>query len=218
MPAALLTERLSLVGEPIVDLRAGRRVGEELLPLVSRSDHDAPQPFWERVDLDTWIIEHAARLAADDREVHVSVSAASVGSYDFARRIEGTLHNAGAGAGASKITLAVDEEVLAREAASAARFAREISRIGMRIAVRDFALRSGSANHLGALPVQDLKIDTSLIHALTTDRECAATVKRIVKLARKHGQRTIADSPGDLETLVALYEMGVDCAQGFWSR
>lgn len=52
MPVALLTERLCLVAEPIVDLRAGRRVGEELLPVISSSDHDAPQPFWERFDLD----------------------------------------------------------------------------------------------------------------------------------------------------------------------
>jgi EAL domain-containing protein (putative c-di-GMP-specific phosphodiesterase class I) len=214
MPVPLLTERLCLVAEPIVDLRAGLRVGEELVPVVSSSDHGAPQPFWERFDLDRWIIEHAARLAAADREVHVSVSAASVGRYDFADRIEGALHNAGAGA--STVTIAVDEQVFARDAASAARFALEISRIGMRLAVCDFVLRPDSASYLGGLPVQDLKIDTSLIRALTTDRECAATVARIVKLARDHGQRTVAESPGDLETLVALYEMGVDCAQGFW--
>jgi EAL domain-containing protein (putative c-di-GMP-specific phosphodiesterase class I) len=199
------------VAEPIVDLRALRRVGEELLPLLPRCR--AAAPFWNRVDLDAWMIEHAARLASADREVHVSVGAASLARDDFGRRIEGVLHHAGAAA--SKITLALDEQVLACEAASAERFARETSRLGLRLAVCDVALRFGSTHHLGAPPVQDLKIDPYVVGALTTDPECLATVARIVKIARDRGQRTIAQNPGDLETLVALQTLGVDCAQGF---
>jgi EAL domain-containing protein (putative c-di-GMP-specific phosphodiesterase class I) len=112
--------------------------------------------------------------------------------------------------------------VLARDQTFAFSFAFHAARLGVRLAVNDFGLRFYADGQLDALQVQldalqveDVKIDSWLVARVADHAPSAATVARIVELARAKGRRTIALDPPGPDTLDALRDLGVDCAQAF---
>jgi diguanylate cyclase len=68
--------------------------------------------------------------------------------------------------------------------------------------------------YLKSLPAHFLKIDMDFVRGLRGDEGNQRIVRTIVDIARRHGQRTIAEGVEDSETAALLRRFGVDCAQG----
>ena len=218
--AALRERRLALYAQPVVDLSTRAVVAHELLLAISPS---RKEPSWDggcdraaerppaAIDPDIWVVARAAWFAAAGREAHISVCASSLRAPQFPRLVGRALRRAGGDP--HNVTLAIDEDVLTRTFANG--FASHAARLGVRLAVNNFALRFDTGDQLDALRVEDVKLDPWLVARVADHAPSAATVARIVELARASGRRTIALDPPGPRTLDALRELGVDCAQGF---
>src|SRR4051794_9878224 len=100
MRAALLDNRLRLLAQPIVGVQTGAVIAEELLLRVVRRSGkvELPGPYVQAaersrlaVQLDTWVLDRAARLAAGGRRLHINLSGRTVAEGSFADRIESAL-------------------------------------------------------------------------------------------------------------------------------
>ncbi|MFN2616894.1 MAG: diguanylate cyclase domain-containing protein, partial [Thermoleophilaceae bacterium] len=103
--SAIREERLVLHAQPILDVRTGDLVSEELLVrMLGDGDEVIPPgsflPTAERFglirDIDTWVVRQALALGAKGRSVNINLSARSVADAELPARLERDLADAGA--------------------------------------------------------------------------------------------------------------------------
>ncbi|AWI83679.1 hypothetical protein CEW88_08295 [Alloyangia pacifica] len=90
----------------------------------------------------------------------------------------------------------------------------ELRACGAKIALDDFGTGYGSLRHLGAWPIDMLKIDRQFVQGLSAHPRDRAVVEAILGMARRFGFRVVAEgieTPGQLSYLRA---MGCDAGQG----
>jgi EAL domain-containing protein (putative c-di-GMP-specific phosphodiesterase class I) len=217
--AALRDDRLRLMAQPIVDIRTGELVAEELLALIARAPERESGPVCLRtarsaaVDVDAWMVQRAAYLAAFGRRVHVSLCRRSIVSETFVVRVDRAIERAGADPCA--LTFEIDEGVAARDADLAAAFATRVAQAGSNLAVNDVSFRFGSPAYLDRLPAALIKIDPWLVRDLFFDHRAATAIHRIVDVAISRGRQVVAEGVEDDDAIVALRSAGVDYVQGF---
>jgi len=91
----------------------------------------------------------------------------------------------------------------------------EIHATGVRIHIDDFGTGVTSMTYLRDLPATALKIDASLVAALSQGDKDGAVVGAIVQLAHALGMKTIAEGVETAEQLGYLRDVGSDFAQGY---
>jgi len=65
------------------------------------------------------------------------------------------------------------------------------------------------------LPVDEIKVDRSLVAGMHGNRATAAVVQSMIGLARDLGLVVVAEGVEDAVTLAVLTDLGCDLAQGF---
>lgn len=209
---ASLDDRLRLVAQPIFHLKTGNDVAGELVPLITRRG-----PWRAGVEeVDGWLLERAAYVAAHSGPVHVNLSAQSVRDPRFASRASAAL--ARAGTEADLVMVEIDESTAANEAGVAEEFVRAMNRIGVRVAVADFALRHDDLSYLDEVRYEVLKLDPWLVGGAVCDERSARVIRDAVEQARARGMWTIAEGVYDDDVRLVLCELGVDCGQGFYRQ
>src|SRR5947199_6481849 len=97
---ALLDDRLRPVAQPIVDLVSGELVAEELLPLIAHPPEcvarSAGRRVLTRLDVELWLVQQAAYIAAYGRRLHVSIGARSVRSASVVPQVARALERSAA--------------------------------------------------------------------------------------------------------------------------
>jgi diguanylate cyclase (GGDEF)-like protein/PAS domain S-box-containing protein len=91
---------------------------------------------------------------------------------------------------------------------------RELSAMGVRLAIDDFGIGYSSLNHLKRFPVHRLKIDRSFVSDLGVDWDDAAIVSAIVSLARALNLETLAEGVETSAQLKILLSYGCTRFQG----
>lgn len=218
---AVETDRMLVYSQPIVDLRSGEAVGEELLVrMKGRGEDIVPPteflPTAERLDvifaIDRWMLHRALELIAAGRAVAVNISARSLAERrlleDVRRSLEATR------ADPSLLTFEVTETATTENTEAVRRFAGGAARLGCRLALDDFGTGFGAMTYLKTLQAHFLKIDMDFVIGLRGDPDNRRVVQTIVDIARRYGQRTIAEGVENAETAVLLRELGVDYGQG----
>ena len=222
MRAALLDQRLRLVAQPIIDLRSGQHVADEVLLRLVHPDGrvDLPSPYLraaERYSLvtevDAWVLDRAAGIAAKGRRLHVNLSGRTLTDCAFADCLETTLDRHGADP--SLMTFEITETAPLLELPVRGGVADRIARLGAHIAIDDFGTGYGSLSYLHHLPVSTIKIDAAFGANIVADEHAQALVEAVVQMAEHLGLTTIAEGVGDDATLTGLRWCGVDLAQGF---
>jgi EAL domain-containing protein (putative c-di-GMP-specific phosphodiesterase class I) len=79
----------------------------------------------------------------------------------------------------------------------------------------DFGTGYCSLSYLSRLPVDRLKIDTSLISTMTTEKKDAAIVRSIIAIGGELGLPVLAEGVETEQQLETLQALGCDQAQGF---
>jgi EAL domain-containing protein (putative c-di-GMP-specific phosphodiesterase class I) len=219
---ALYDERLRLATQPIVDLRTGKKVAEELLLRFIGPDGrpELPGPYISAVEsctlgtrLDMWVCARALQMAKPGRRVHVNLSARTVTDPAFGDWLVAAVQRYETDP--SFLTFEITETAPVIDLPSARDVTSRIAALGARFALDDFGTGYGSLSHLHHLPVTTLKIDREFIAALVADERSRALVGSIVDMARRLGMQAIAEGVENEATLRALRQCGVDLAQGF---
>lgn len=203
-----------LLFEVLVRLRNGR--GELILP---NAFLPSAERFGMMEEIDRWVIDHAMKALREVRHHHrpfaltmnlSSQSLASDSLVDFiAERIVRYEVDPGA------LIFEVTESRTIEDIVGTRALLRRLRLLGCRIAIDDFGTGFSTFAYLRQLDADYLKIDGSIIQGLPHDTLDRSVVAALTSIAESTGKRTIAEWAESSETLAALYECGVDYAQGF---
>ena len=211
-----------LYSQPIVDLRTGETVQQELLLRMRNEDGSivAPGDFLpvaERYGLisqiDRWVIGEAVGLAAQGQPIQFNLSGASIGDPDILRALASAIKRTQADP--SLLVIEVTETAIMTQLDAGRRFAEQVTALGCRLALDDFGTGYSSLSHLKQIPAHHLKIDIEFVRDLARGETDERLVRGIIGLAREFDQTTIAEGIEDQATLMRLRELGVNFGQGY---
>lgn len=219
---AIDDDRLVLYRQPIVDLRTGETVQQELLLRLVAEDGSiiAPGDFLpvaERYglisEIDRWVLRQAVQLAARGEPTEFNLSAASIGDPDILRELAAAIKDSAADPGL--LVLEVTETAMMNHLDAGRRFAEHVAALGCQLALDDFGTGFASLSYLKQIPAQHLKIDIEFVRDLARSETDERLVRGIIGMAREFDQMTIAEGIEDEATLVRLRSLGVDLGQGY---
>jgi len=219
--AALAEKRLALSAQPIVDLKTGDTVREELLVrMLDRDGNEIPPdaflPTAERfgliADIDRFAVERGIDLARGGRAVAVNVSGPSMTDRTLVDTVAAAVHR---GLDPHMLSFELTETSGVSNIETARRFAGYLEALGCELALDDFGTGFSSLSYLNHLPVQTLKIDTEFVRGVGHGAFDRYLVRMIVNLAHRLNQKTVAEGIEDEATLSMVRELEVDYGQGF---
>jgi EAL domain-containing protein (putative c-di-GMP-specific phosphodiesterase class I) len=86
---------------------------------------------------------------------------------------------------------------------------------GVQVSIDDYGTGFSSLTYLRDLPVQELKIDRSLVRDVATDERTRMIVASTVQLAHALDMRTVAEGVEEAVDQAELVAMGIDVLQGY---
>jgi diguanylate cyclase (GGDEF)-like protein len=214
---------------PIVDLQTRTVHGAEALVRWKHPTLGLLQPnaFIEVVEqtglmgpLTTTVLTNAiikcAGWHADGRELTVAVNLSVRNLHDplLPSQVDQLL--ARHGLPPRFLKLEITESMIMSDPERALATVRELSELGVRLAVDDFGTGHSSLANLRMLPVHELKIDRSFVTPMLSDESDMVIVRSTVDLGHALGLRVIAEGVEDRETLERLRTVGCDRAQGHY--
>ena len=219
--AALSEDRLVLHAQPIVDLRSGEVAREELLVrMLDRDGSEIPPlsflPTAERFgligEIDDFAVGRAIELAREGRRVAVNISGPALTDRGLIDRVARAIAD---GMDPRTLSFELTETAGVANIEAARRFAGYLENLGCDLALDDFGTGLSSLGYLKHIPIQTLKIDTEFIRGMRESTFDRYLVQTIVGLARRLGQKTVAEGVEDEATLSLVRIFGVDYAQGY---
>ncbi len=207
---------LALDYQPIVDLGRGEVVGVEALVRWHHPEHglllpDSFLPLAEHIGaiipLGLWVLETACRQGARwasqglQLEVAVNLSARQLTDpslVDDVRRIlaKTELHP-------SQLLLEITETSLTDEV-GAGKALEDLAGLGVQLGLDDFGTGHSSLLYLKRYPITALKIDSTFVAGLGSNRDDEAIVASVASLATAVGSRCIAEGVQTTEQYAQL--------------
>jgi EAL domain-containing protein (putative c-di-GMP-specific phosphodiesterase class I) len=223
---ALANDGFVLHAQPILDLRSGQVVQQELLirmrPAGDASDSNLIPPgdflpvaeeFGLITEIDRWVIDQATELAATGLEVELNISGRSIDDPLLVDYIEAAIERTGADP--RSLIFEITETTMIASEAAARDFVERLHLLGCKLALDDFGTGYGGFTYVKHLPIDFLKIDVEFIGDLRHSSASRKVVQAIVRLAQGFGLKTVAEGVEDEQTLQTVRELGVSRAQGF---
>ena len=219
--AALREDRLVLHSQPIVDLRTGEVEREELLVrMIDPDGREIPPasflPTAERfgliAEIDRVAVAKAIELARRGRAVAVNIAGPSLTDREVIEPVASAIR---AGLDPHLLSFELTETTGVANIEAARRFAGYLENLGCELALDDFGTGLSSLGYLKSIPIQTLKIDTEFVRGMSVNTFDRYLVQTIVGLARRLGQKTVAEGVEDAATLSLVRMFGVDYAQGY---
>jgi diguanylate cyclase (GGDEF)-like protein len=183
----------------------------EFVPLAERTGGARRLTSWV---LDAAIGQMGAwRREGLDVELAVNLSAPDVLDPDLPDEILRLLrmHRVSS----TSLLLEITESAVMRDPKLAARNMQVLRAAGMRFAIDDFGTGQSSLSQLSVLPVDELKIDRSLISRAHLAYEMERIVTLTIDLGHSIGLNVVAEGVEDPEAWGLLRRLGCDFAQGY---
>ena len=171
------------------------------------------------VQIGAWVLREAclqARIWHDqglDIRIGVNLSARQFGQADLMSQVNAAI--AVSGIDPHLLELEITESMLMEDPMAAAEVLRQISAMGIRLAVDDFGTGYSSLAYLKRFPLQRLKIDRSFVRDISTDPNDAAIVSAIVAMAESLHMEVIAEGVEEVSQLHYLDRVGCCSIQGY---
>ena len=226
---ALERAELRLHWQPQVDLATGEVRGCEALMRWERPGRGLVSPaqfipLAEEsgliVPIGEWALRSACREAAGWAaaglgriQVAVNLSARQFRQGAVVETVRAALAESGLPAGC--LELEITESVLARDLDQVVKALEQVRRMGVSVAIDDFGTGYSSLSYLRTLPIQKLKIDRSFIKGIPEDREAAALVGEIIRLAHVLSLEVVAEGVETAPQAAFLRDAGCEKMQGF---
>ena len=109
----------------------------------------------------------------------------------------------------------ITESFAMHDTAQALETLRELRALGIHITIDDFGTGYSSMAYLRQLPINELKIDQSLVRGALHDPTAQGILRAIIELGHGLGLKVTAEGIEDTETLALLTTIGCDYGQGY---
>ena len=221
---ALAERQFEVHYQPIVDLAGEHTVGVEALIRWRHPERGLlpPAAFLEMAEamgmmpeLGHWVLERACEQAVEwqrdnpDFELNVNLSASQLGNPHLTEDVQAVLERTGIPP--HLLVLELTETQALTDLSESARVLGSLKTLGVRIALDDFGTGFSSLSHLGALPVDVVKIDRSFVQAMQGSADGASVAEAVLQIARTFGLAPVAEGVEDELQAARLREL--DCAQ-----
>lgn len=227
---AIAHDEFEIVYQPQFALASGRVVGFEALVRWQHPTRGllSPNAFmdvaFERGLIDaitkTVLAQVCGQIATWRRtgevaELPVAVNVSGRQFHD--RRLPALVASAllKSGLPARLLLLEITEQTLVGDDVEVERVVRELSRLGVRIAIGDFNVGHASFRYLRQLKVSQVKLDKGFVRQLPDDPESVIVVGAVVELARRLKYQVVAEGVETREQLEHLRSIGCEAGQGF---
>ncbi len=117
---------------------------------------------------------------------------------------------------ARMLILEVTEESLMGNDVATERVVKELSRLGVRIAIGDFGVGYSSLDYLRRLLVSQIKLDRGFISGLPNDAGSGIIVTALIEIAKRLKYQVIAEGVETREQFEHLRAVGCEAGQGFY--
>ncbi|BAU49444.1 diguanylate phosphodiesterase [Sulfurifustis variabilis] len=171
----------------------------------------------QAADIDRWVLRQALQALAELHREHrgstffVNVAPTALGDGQLLPLLLETLRETGVPA--RHLVLEIDESALTAGGAAAGAFVRNAKKAGVQLSVDNFGRDPAALNYLRDLPVDYLKIHGELV-SKARDPVGLASLKGVVEVGKSIEKKVIAKNVESAETLSALWNLGIDYAQG----
>ncbi len=219
---------LSLVYQPQRSLADGTVVGFETLmrwthPVLGCVSPVEFIPLAERLGLINsfgyWALEESLLIIRRWRELHqrgytisVNISVQQMLKPDCADQVQALLQATDIPTEA--LCLEITEGILMQETAVVQ--IAKLRALGVRISIDDFGTGYSSLGYLQRIPVDEVKLDRSLMEGLGADRRVSDLLGAIVKLAHTLDLVVVGEGVETSKEWHALQNFGCDIAQGYY--
>lgn len=219
--------------QPQIDLSSGAVIGVESLLRWRKADDQfvSPATFIPLaedtgliVPIGSWVLKKACSDVVRMREhlgldlkVSVNISPRQFMNGDLVSLAQSTLRETGLDA--AQLELEITEGVLMDDRSGVATTLRELTSMGVSIAVDDFGTGYSSLSYLKRFPISKIKIDQSFVRDITTDSGDAALTAAIIAMGHSLHIPVIAEGIETVEQMDFLVANRCDEGQGyFWGR
>lgn len=222
---------LSLVYQPLVDVRTQKIIGAEaLLRWHSLELGAIPAlefiPLAEEIgvieDIGEWVIEQVCLQYKQWQKegvvnldyISLNVSIRQLISVDFACKVQKICQKAGITSG--NIEFEITEGGLAQYPDCIMDVLHQLRVFGFKLSIDDFGTDYSSLSRLKAFNVDLLKIDRSFVHEMIEDEDDATIVRAIIDLGAALGLITLAEGVETVEQFELLKSYGCTRCQGYY--
>ncbi len=224
--AALRRGELSLVYQPIVDLRSGEWVGvETLLRWTRRSGESiSPEifvPIAEQTGLikalTAWVIQNSLSEMQDllrarpGLSLSINLSTQDIEDDEALSHVLRTCDRYGVAPRQVHIEITERDVITPRSHEIIAEFRQR----GIQLGIDDFGVGYSNLAYLQDVPMDYLKIDKALTRTLTDAQRVSNLVSHVVALARSAKLEVVAEGVETVEQRRLLIETGVALGQGW---
>ena len=216
--SVLSGEAISLVYQPIFDLKQAQVVGFEALARFTTAPVRSPDAWFSDaaavnldIPLEMKVIEKAlASFTSLPLGVYVGFNV----SPNIV--INGQLERAFQRTQLERIVLEINEHVSIREYDEIAKALAPLRAQGLRISVDDTGAGISSFRHIHNLKPDIIKLHMSLTRGIDSDAAGRALVAALLQFAKENGREVIAEGVETAAELKALRALGVMRAQGYF--
>ena len=225
---AIQKDQLCLYYQPQIEHRHQRIVGLEALvrwnhPQRGFLTPDAFIPLAEEAGLigplTLWVLKSALarQVALHQRgyllNMAVNLSARNLHDMELPASIHRLLVESGANP--KHLTLEITESAVMSNPNDGLTILTELDRMGVKLAIDDFGTGYSSLAYLKRLPVDELKIDKSLVTDMEVNENDAVIVRSTIDLAHNLGLKVTAEGVETQEVWDLLSILGCDQSQGY---
>ena len=225
---AISRGELSIAYQPVVDTGTGAIQGFEALlrwnhPERGEIRPDLFVPIAEQgglmIPLGTWVLRHVFTECRDwpDCDIAVNLSPLQIMAGDFIPMLAGLLQETGMDP--QRLVFEVTEGVMLDRSAHVIGVLRELSRMGIRVALDDFGIGYSSLSYLRSFQFDRIKIDRSFVQNIERDRDAHSILCAIVTLGKTLRMKVVAEGVETEVQRLLVQAAGCELVQGylFWA-
>lgn len=149
-----------------------------------------------------------------DAPVAVNIGSESFLHKNFLSMITSALKQSGLAA--NRLEVEITESVALHNLEQACSITQDLNDLGVNVSVDDFGTGYSSPGMLRRLPAQRLKIDSSFVRELPSNRFDQAVIKSMLIMANSVDMQVIAEGIESIEQLELLRSLGCEQGQGYW--
>jgi diguanylate cyclase (GGDEF)-like protein/PAS domain S-box-containing protein len=215
--------------QPIADLHTGHVAGYEMLVRMTADDGtvivpgqflDAAEDLGLITQIDRAMVRRTVELAKtawirdSGMKLFINLSAKTLADPGFFNFVRSQLDEHGVDP--AQLGFELTETALVANMARAHALIGRLRELGCSFALDDFGSGFSSITYLRHMPVDNLKIDGSLVREMLVNQQDRHLVRAIIELARCLDISVTAEYVENESTLVLLETSGADYAQGFF--